>query len=144
MPSYLPGLATRHYARGLCSQHHSKADGTMRKTRCCSLSSESRIPLNISHSHPLSSLALLKVALFPLTASWVPPPAYPQQVTDIARQAARVSSCEASGDLDRVVEPRVGTQFILSTDYTISLSASYTRADDTQPPNHHQPAHHSD
>ena len=27
--------------------------------------------------------------------------------SSIARQAARVSSCEASGDLDRVVEPRV-------------------------------------
>ena len=75
MPGYLPGLATRHYARGLCSQHHSEADGTMRKTRCCSLSSESSIPLNISHSHPLSSLALLATDLLPLISSWVSPPA---------------------------------------------------------------------
>ena len=76
VPGYLPGLATRHYARGLCShQHHSEADRTMRTARRCSLSSESCIPLNTSHSHPLSSLAFLITARLPLISSWVSPPA---------------------------------------------------------------------
>ena len=59
----------------------------------------------------------------------------------VARQAARVSSYEASGHLDRVVVPCVRT---LSTDYTISLSGSSTMKMPPCTPNHHQPARRSD
>ena len=56
----------------------------MRELRCCSLSPESRFSLSTSLSHSLSSLALLKVILFPLTASWMSPTA--SQLQCIARR----------------------------------------------------------
>ena len=75
MPSYLPGPVMRSHARDLASQYYPKSCQTMRELRCCSLLPESRFSLSISHSRPLSSLTLLKVALFPLTTPWVSSPA---------------------------------------------------------------------
>ena len=64
VPSYLPGPAVSPHARELASRHYPKPCQAMREFRCCSLPPESRFSLSISHSHPLSSLTLLKVALF--------------------------------------------------------------------------------
>jgi hypothetical protein len=126
------------HARELASQHYPEPCQTMRELRCCSLSPESRFSLSISHSHPLSSLTLLKVALFPLTASWVPPPA--SQLQCIARRRLVLARQTATLTASLCKAPA----HTLSTDDTISHTASYTRSESPCIPDHHQPAHRSE
>jgi hypothetical protein len=138
VPSYLPGTAVSPHARELASQHYPEPCQTMRELRCCSLSPESRFSLSISHSHPLSSLTLLRVALFPLTASWVPPPA--SQLQCIARRRLVLARRRRLVPASLCNSPA----HTLSTDDTISLSGSSTRHLSPRTPDHHQPAHRSE
>ena len=138
MPTYLPGAAVSPHARELASQHYPEPCQTMRELRCCSLPPESRFSLSISHSHPLSSLTLLRVALFPLTASWVPPPA--SQLQCIARRRLVLARQTATLTASLCNSPA----HTLSTDDTISLSGSSTRHLSPRTPDHHQPAHRSE
>ena len=138
VPSYLPGPAMSPHARELAAQHYLEPWQTMRESRCCSLPPESRFSLSISHSHPLSSLTLLRVALFPLTASWVPPPA--SQLQCIARRRLVLARRRRLVPASLCNSPA----HTLSTDDTISLSGSSTRHLSPRTPDHHQPAHRSE
>ena len=128
VPSYLPGPAVSPHARELAAQHYLEPWQTMRESRCCSLPPESRFSLSISHSHPLSSLILLKVALFPLTASWVPPPA--SQLQCIARRRLVLARRRRLVPASLCNSPA----HTLLTDDTISLSGSSTRHLSPAPP----------
>ena len=120
LPSYLPGPAVSPHARELAAQHYLEPWQTMRESRCCSLPPESRFSLSISHSHPLSSLTLLKVALFPLTSSWVPPPA--SQLQCIARRRLVLARQTATLTASLCKSPA----HTLSTDDAISDQATCT------------------
>ena len=107
----------------------------MRESRCCSRPAASRLSLSISHSHPLSSLTLLRVALFPLTASWVPHPA--SQLQCIARRRLVLARRRRLVPASLCNSPA----HTLSTDDTISRQASYTRHLSPAPPTTTAQAH---